>query len=211
MAGCQGLQERLGARCMHPCGAGAWTRLQLAAAKLCAGAWTPGADAPPCCRPAAEAFRACPLFIGGPVTKNLLHVLHARRDVEGALEIIEVGCRGAGCFRAQLLYLNPNLPGRLWAGGCICQQALQLGRAPFCEHGRLHSTCMPSLQGVYAGGVESASELVRRGEASPSDFMLLSGYSGWGPWQLQQVRRAGAGQQAAGASRVPARRAGEDA
>jgi hypothetical protein len=32
------------------------------------------------------------LFIGGPVTKNLLHVLHARRDVEGALEILEVSC-----------------------------------------------------------------------------------------------------------------------
>lgn len=44
------------------------------------------------------------------------------------------------------------------------------------------------MQGVYAGGVESASELVRRGDAAPQDFMLLSGYSGWGPWQLQQVR-----------------------
>lgn len=82
----------------------------------------------------ADAFRQCPLFIGGPVTKNLLHVLHARRDVEGALEIIE---------------------------------------------------------GVFAGGVESASELVRRGEASPKDFMLLSGYSGWGPGQLQQELRSG--------------------
>lgn len=82
----------------------------------------------------ADAFRQCPLFIGGPVTKNLLHVLHGRRDVEGALEIIE---------------------------------------------------------GVYAGGVESASALVRRGEASPKDFMLLSGYSGWGPWQLQQELRGG--------------------
>ncbi|KAL4451521.1 hypothetical protein ABPG75_007183 [Micractinium tetrahymenae] len=82
----------------------------------------------------ADAFRHCPLFIGGPVTKNLLHVLHGRRDVEGALEIIE---------------------------------------------------------GVYAGGVESASALVRRGEASPRDFMLLSGYSGWGPWQLQQELRSG--------------------
>ncbi len=46
-------------------------------------------------------------------------------------------------------------------------------------------------QGVYAGGVESASALVRRGEASPRDFMLLSGYSGWGPWQLQQELRGG--------------------
>lgn len=58
-------------------------------------------------------------------------------------------------------------------------------------------TCTPSppsplpLQGVYAGGVESASALVRRGEASPRDFMLLSGYSGWGPWQLQQELRGG--------------------
>ncbi|PSC74897.1 hypothetical protein C2E20_1753 [Micractinium conductrix] len=82
----------------------------------------------------ADAFRHCPLFIGGPVTKNLLHVLHGRRDVEGALEIIE---------------------------------------------------------GVYAGGVEAASALVRRGEASPKEFMLLSGYSGWGPWQLQAELRQG--------------------
>lgn len=40
--------------------------------------------------PPSDSFRQCPLFIGGPVTKNLLHVLHGRRDVEGALEIIEV-------------------------------------------------------------------------------------------------------------------------
>lgn len=44
---------------------------------------------------------------------------------------------------------------------------------------------------MYAGGVESASALVRRGEAAPRDFMLLSGYSGWGPWQLQQELRGG--------------------
>lgn len=31
-----------------------------------------------------------PLYIGGPVTKNLLHVLHGRRDVEGSLEIMDV-------------------------------------------------------------------------------------------------------------------------
>ena len=53
-----------------------------------------------------------------------------------------------------------------------------------------HSTAL-SEQGVFAGGVESASELVRRGEASPKDFMLLAGYSGWGPWQLQQELAAG--------------------
>ena len=83
----------------------------------------------PCPRRRADAFGRCPLFIGGPVTKNLLHVLHGRREVDGALEIVE---------------------------------------------------------GVFAGGVESASEMVRRGEASPHDFMLLAGYSGWGPGQLAQ-------------------------
>jgi len=40
---------------------------------------------------------------------------------------------------------------------------------------------------VFAGGVESAAELVRRREADPREFMLLAGYSGWGPWQLQRV------------------------
>lgn len=54
---------------------------------------------PPSLRP-PESFRQCPLFIGGPVTKNLLHVLHGRRDVEGALEIIEV------CVQALLLWLR---------------------------------------------------------------------------------------------------------
>ena len=45
-------------------------------------------------RASADAFGRCPLFIGGPVTKNLLHVLHRRRDVEGAMEIIEVRLAG---------------------------------------------------------------------------------------------------------------------
>ncbi len=40
---------------------------------------------------------------------------------------------------------------------------------------------------MFAGGVESAAELVRRREADPREFMLLAGYSGWGPWQLQRV------------------------
>ena len=75
----------------------------------------------------ADAFGRAPLFIGGPMTRNLLHVLHGRGDVEGAMRIID---------------------------------------------------------GIYAGGVEAASDLVRRGEAAPSEFRLLAGYSGWGPGQL---------------------------
>lgn len=50
----------------------------------------------------------------------------------------------------------------------------------------LHPSSRPQ-QGVFAGGVESAAELVRRREADPREFMLLAGYSGWGPWQLQRV------------------------
>ena len=84
--------------------------------------------------PPPDSFGKTPLFIGGPVTKNLLHVLHGRREVEGSLEI---------------------------------------------------------LDGVYAGGVESASELVRGGEAEPGDFRLLAGYSGWGAGQLRQELRDG--------------------
>lgn len=82
----------------------------------------------------ADAFGKSPLYIGGPVTKNLLHVLHGRRDVEGSLEI---------------------------------------------------------LDGLYAGGVESASELVRSSRAAPQEFKLLAGYSGWGPWQLHSELQAG--------------------
>jgi putative AlgH/UPF0301 family transcriptional regulator len=75
------------------------------------------------------AFGRNPLFLGGPMNKNLLHVLHGRREVEGAMRI---------------------------------------------------------LDGVYAGGVDSAIDLVRRGAAPAGDFRLLAGYSGWGPGQLER-------------------------
>ena len=59
----------------------------------------------------------------------------------------------------------------------------------YCLADRHTSTAplFPPPQGVFAGGVESAAELVRRREADPREFMLLAGYSGWGPWQLQRV------------------------
>jgi hypothetical protein len=66
---------------------------------------------PHMCLP-ADAFGRCPLFIGGPVTKNLLHVLHGRRDVEGAMEIIEVGC-----------WVCPHMCGCLHTGVCLAPWA----------------------------------------------------------------------------------------
>jgi putative AlgH/UPF0301 family transcriptional regulator len=76
-----------------------------------------------------SAFGHSPLFIGGPMTRSLLHVLHGRGDVDRAMRIID---------------------------------------------------------GVYAGGVESASDLIRLGLARPEEFKLLAGYSGWGPHQLER-------------------------
>ena len=77
----------------------------------------------------SESLGKLPLFIGGPVTRNLLHVLHGAGAVEGSMEIVP---------------------------------------------------------GVYAGGVESAAELVMRGELEPGEFRLLAGYSGWEPYQLSE-------------------------
>eukprot|EP00889_Picochlorum_renovo_P001905 jgi/Picre1/28935/NNA_004330.t1 len=61
----------------------------------------------------AESLGQCPLYIGGPVTRNLLHVLHGNESVEGSMEIIK---------------------------------------------------------GVYAGGVESAAELVLQGVLIHQNF-----------------------------------------
>ena len=74
-------------------------------------------------------FGSIPLYVGGPVHKNMLHVLHGRSDVEGGTKILE---------------------------------------------------------GVFAGGVESAAELVQQGVADAGEFRLLAGYSGWEPYQLAQ-------------------------
>jgi hypothetical protein len=75
---------------------------RLAACLFCVRAWDCAPDYATCHGPPlsnhlaplppapADAFRHCPLFIGGPVTRHLLHVLHARREVEGALEVVEV-------------------------------------------------------------------------------------------------------------------------
>lgn len=82
-----------------------------------------------------SAFGHRPLFLGGPMTRHLLHVLHGREDVNGSMRIVN---------------------------------------------------------GVYAGGVESASELIRQRKAAPEEFCLLAGYSGWGPGQLSMEIADGA-------------------
>ena len=164
------------------------------------------------------------------MTKNLLHVLHGRRDVEGCLEIMDVR-RGRGRGQrvpAALLYLalpSPSCAALVWMGGrrggprltCVhllCLHLPELGEVVWshlllsllCAPGRaLLSVCAqrarpgdsplpplpPPPQGVYAGGVESASELVRSRQAVPGEFKLLAGYSGWGPWQLAGEMDAG--------------------
>jgi len=83
----------------------------------------------------SSAFGPRPLYIGGPVTRNLLHILHGCPNVEGAMDIVH---------------------------------------------------------GIYAGGVESASELVNSGKADPAEFRLLAGYSGWEPYQLAGEIQEGA-------------------
>jgi putative AlgH/UPF0301 family transcriptional regulator len=83
----------------------------------------------------SESLGKLPLYIGGPVTRNLLHVLHGAGAVEGSMEIVP---------------------------------------------------------GVYAGGVESAADLVLRGELEAGEFRLLAGYSGWEPYQLSEEIMHGA-------------------
>lgn len=83
----------------------------------------------------SDALGQCPLYIGGPVSRNLLHVLHGCADVEDSMEIVP---------------------------------------------------------GIYAGGVESATELVLAGHVARDEFRLLAGYSGWEPYQLAEEIRQGA-------------------
>jgi putative transcriptional regulator len=83
----------------------------------------------------SDALGQCPLYIGGPVSRNLLHVLHGCSDVEDSMEIVP---------------------------------------------------------GIYAGGVESATELVLAGHVERDEFRLLAGYSGWEPYQLAEEIRQGA-------------------
>lgn len=45
---------------------------------------------------------------------------------------------------------------------------------------------------MYAGGIESAGDLVQTGRARPDDFRLLAGYTGWGAAQLRQEVAEGA-------------------
>jgi putative AlgH/UPF0301 family transcriptional regulator len=44
---------------------------------------------------------------------------------------------------------------------------------------------MKVVDGIYAGGIESCTDLVLQGKADPSEFRLLAGYAGWGPMQLE--------------------------
>ena len=41
-----------------------------------------------------------------------------------------------------------------------------------------------SLKEVYQGSVRHAADMVMQGRACSGDFQLISGYSGWGAFQL---------------------------
>ncbi|CAE7366309.1 unnamed protein product [Symbiodinium natans] len=77
----------------------------------------------------------------------------------------------------------------VWCGG-DCQGINERGDTP-PEYSVLHG--LQSLadrsekitQGVYSIGLEEAKELVATGEADKDDFLLLVGYCGWSPGQLQ--------------------------
>jgi len=77
--------------------------------------------------PTRDAFSENPLYLGGPVQMEMLHVLHGVSSVEGTIPVID---------------------------------------------------------GVYQGSVRNAAQMVLGGEVASSDFQLISGYSGWAPYQL---------------------------
>ena len=50
---------------------------------------------------------------------------------------------------------------------------------------------MTLLDGVYAGGIESCTNLVLSGQADASEFRLLSGYTAWAPDELDKEVASG--------------------
>jgi putative AlgH/UPF0301 family transcriptional regulator len=84
--------------------------------------------------PVSSVFAQSPLFFGGPVATNLLHVVHGRPEVIGAEEVMD---------------------------------------------------------GVLAGGVDNAADLVVEGKAKAEEFRVMAGYCAWGPRQLDEELSAG--------------------
>ena len=80
---------------------------------------------------------------------------------------------------------------RIWFGGDIQGIAAPpLSRRAVCLHTRTTGAVVgiseQIVDGVFACSFEEAAKCVKLGHARPADFILMVGYAGWGPGQLQK-------------------------
>ena len=74
----------------------------------------------------------------------------------------------------------------LYVGGDVGDGALQVLHS---QPGILGS--VEVIKGLFAGGIEGARQLVKKGAAQPKDFNFYTRYAGWGPGQLESEVKAG--------------------
>lgn len=121
----------------------------------------------------AGSFSAQPLYCGGPVAQNSLHLLHGKRVLSFS-------------FFFFFLFLE------------VKERKKETHNSPTTKNPKTNLGA-PGLEGaheviggVYAGGLPSANALVSQGGASAGAFRLLSGYASWEPGQLAAEAERGA-------------------
>lgn len=143
--------------------------------------------------PPAAAFGRCPLFIGGPLGKERLHILHGRRDVEGSMEVVdgvyigglEHATEQARAFCPGAVSWGPQKRQCLWRVAAAAPAGVPgqvAGAGAGQQGGRVHAHA-----GAPTRVRAPPPPQVLRAEAAPGDFVMLCGYAQWGPWQLAQV------------------------